>query len=130
MSDVDSNLMKDEVVRYRAHLHWNIYVVPALCVVLVIGVFMLIAAYIKSATSEFAVTSRRVIIKVGFISRKTVSSTFPRSSRSWSSRGSPGRIFGYGAIVVVGTGGTRERFPSIAPARLSAGGQRGDRGDA
>jgi hypothetical protein len=25
-----------------------------------------------------------------------------------------GRIFGYGAIVVVGTGGTQERFPDIA----------------
>ena len=43
--------------------------VPALCVVLVIGLFMLIAAYVKSATSECAVTSRRAIIKAGFISR-------------------------------------------------------------
>jgi hypothetical protein len=40
--------------------------------VLLVGMAMLVGAWIRHWTSEFAVTDRRVIIKVGLISRQTI----------------------------------------------------------
>ena len=114
MSYVESNLMKDEVVRYQARLHWSIYLLPALLCPLVVGFFLLPAAMIRSYASEFAVTSRRVIIKVGLLSRKTIELNLSKIESIDVDQSIWGRLFGYGVITVIGTGGTREPFRNIA----------------
>jgi uncharacterized membrane protein YdbT with pleckstrin-like domain len=114
MSYVESNLMKDETVVYRGHLHWIIFVLPALLCLVIIGIVPLIAAIIRNATSEFAVTNRRVIVKVGLIERKTLELNLTKVESIGVDQTLWGRLFDYGTIVVVGTGGTREPFRSIA----------------
>jgi uncharacterized membrane protein YdbT with pleckstrin-like domain len=111
MGYVESNLMKDEVVLHRAHLHWIIFFWPALFFFLIVP---LIAALIRNATSEFAVTNRRVIVKVGLISRNTLELNLAKVESIGVDQTLLGRMLNYGTIVVVGTGGTREPFKDIA----------------
>jgi len=107
-SYVNDNLGKDESVAYEAKLHWIIFVSLGALLTL------FIAPLIASMTSEFAITSKRVIIKVGLISRHTVEMNLSKIESVNVSQGIFGRILGYGTIVIVGTGGTKEPFHRIA----------------
>ncbi len=55
---VESHLIRDEAVVYAARLHWVIYLKPKAFLSLWIGPF------IQRTTSEFAITNKRIIIKV------------------------------------------------------------------
>jgi uncharacterized membrane protein YdbT with pleckstrin-like domain len=114
MGYVESNLLKGETVVYRGRLHWIIFVLPGLLCLVIIGIIPLIAALIRNATSEFAVTNRRVIVKVGLVERRTLEINLAKVESIGVDQTLWGRLFDYGTIVVVGTGGTREPFESIA----------------
>jgi hypothetical protein len=60
---------------------------------------------------EWLLTSRRVIIKVGLISRRTIEMNLERIESIGVDQGIFGRIFGYGTITMIGTGGTKEPWP-------------------
>ncbi len=108
MGYVEQNLIAGERVTYRANLHWMVFIsLKALLTLFLLPV-------IERATSEFAVTSRRVIIKVGLISRRTVELKLEKIESIGVEQSILGRIFGYGTIVVNGTGGTHEPFRGIA----------------
>lgn len=113
MSYVDSNLMPGERVMHRAHLHWSIYIPGAILSLAVIGIVMLLAAFIQRRTTEMAVTNKRVVIKTGWISRKTVELNLSKVENIAVDQGIIGRVFDYGTITVVGTGGTREPFKGV-----------------
>ena len=108
MGYVEQNLMAGEQVTHRTKLHWTIFV--SLKALLTLFVSPLVAR----ATSEFAVTNRRVIIKVGLVSRRTVELNLEKVESIGVEQTILGRILGYGTIVVVGTGGTKEPFLRIA----------------
>jgi uncharacterized membrane protein YdbT with pleckstrin-like domain len=105
---IEENLGAGERVTYRTKLHWTVFV--SLKALLTLFILPLVAR----ATSEFAVTNRRVIIKVGLVSRKTVELKLDKVESIGVDQTIPGRIFGYGTIVVRGTGGTNEPFRGIA----------------
>ena len=107
MSYVEKNLMAGEQVVYRAELHWIVFLTLKALLTL------FIQPWIQRATSEFAVTSRRVIIKVGLVSRRTVEMNLEKVESIGVDQGIVGRILDYGMIEVVGTGGTREPFRAI-----------------
>jgi len=104
---VQANLTKDEQVIYEAKLHWIIFV--SLKAILT----LFIAPLIAQATSEFAITNKRVIIKVGLISRRTLEMNLTKIESVNVNQSILGRMLGYGTIVVIGTGGTREIFAGI-----------------
>jgi len=138
MSYVEENLMPGEQVEYQAHVHWIVYTPVALALFIAIiffivganpdasfatgfGVFFLlaaaagaVAAYVRKKSSEFAVTNRRVLIKVGLLSRHTVELLLHKIEGIGVDQPLSGRLLGFGTIVVTGTGGTRERFDKIA----------------
>jgi len=139
MGYVEDNLMPGEEVTYRAHLHWVIYLRAILiallglaltvagfsrsdfsvlvylgAAVLVVAAVVWFVQWVKSRTSEFAVTNKRVIIKVGLIRRDTLELLLNKVESIGVDQTVTGRIVGYGSIVVVGTGGTRETFRNIA----------------
>ena len=63
---VESNLIRDEHIVYETKLHWIVFFsLKALLT-------LFIAPLIARATSEFAITNKRIIIKVGLISRHTL----------------------------------------------------------
>ena len=108
MGYVEDSLISGEQVTYRAELHWIVFFsLKALLTAFILPL-------IQRATSEFAVTSRRVIIKVGLISRRTVELKLEKIESVGVDHTIFGRIFGYGTIVLKGTGGTNEPFRGIA----------------
>ena len=117
-SYVDSNLMAEEKVLYRAHTSvWALMPLILLGIVLlivVVGLFILVWAWIKYKTTEFAVTDRRVIAKSGLISRRTVEMFLDKVESLNVEQSVPGRIFDYGTVTIRGTGATSEPFGEIS----------------
>jgi hypothetical protein len=137
MSYVDSQLLPGETVRYRARLHKGIFstasLLGALTLAALIGAiaaghwwWVLVAvtgaiaafafgrAWVTYTTSEFAVTDKRVVIKVGWIRRRTLETMLSKVEGVGVDQSLTGRMLGYGTIEVTGTGGTREEFDRIA----------------
>jgi uncharacterized membrane protein YdbT with pleckstrin-like domain len=72
-------------------------------------VCFLYAWFIRWIT-EFAVTSRRVISKRGFVWRETEEMNMDKVETVDIDQSIPGRILDYGSISVMGTGGTNVVF--------------------
>ena len=83
-------------------------------VLIVIGVVPFIVAQIKRASSEFAVTNKRVIVKIGMIKRDTVEMFLHKIESVSVDQSVGGRMLGYGSLALHGTGGTAEAFHDIA----------------
>jgi uncharacterized membrane protein YdbT with pleckstrin-like domain len=83
-------------------------------VLILIGVVPLVVAQIKRASSEFAVTNKRVIVKIGLIKRDTVEMFLHKIESVSVDQNVAGRMLGYGSLALHGTGGTAETFHDIA----------------
>ena len=136
MGYVDQNLIQGEHVTYRAPLHWKVMLLPlllsllllALAIVafehalggdtsrtlLLIGTILLIASviplikgWITRASAEFAVTNKRVILKTGFLRKKTAEMFLAKIESVGVDQSVMGRVFGFGSIELRGTGGCK-----------------------
>ena len=106
-SYVESNLISGELIVYQTKLHWITFV--SLKGILTLFIAPLIAYW----TSEFAVTNKRLMIKTGFISRNTFEMNHSKIESINVIQSILGRILGYGTIIIMGTGSTREPFAAI-----------------
>ena len=130
MSFIDNNLMPDEKVIYRTKLHWIVFLRPVIFLIMAILftvsdvppfavpfvlVFIIdtIAKIFRLFTSEFGITDKRVLVKVGFIKRNTLEIFLSKIEGISVDQGILGRIVGSGTIIVIGTGGTPEPFKDI-----------------
>ena len=132
MGYVDNNLMNGESVLYRAKVHWIVFKWPVIWLILsfvIIAATMVVSAatipfllfivsaifaYLQYTTNEYAITNKRVIVKVGLIRRHSLEILLSKIEGISVNQGIFGRMLGYGSIVVNGTGGSREPFRSIA----------------
>ena len=69
---------------------------------------------IRRLATEVGVSNRRVLIKTGLFSRRSIEVLLPRVESIGVEEPLMGRILGYGTVVVRGTGGTAETFDQIA----------------
>jgi len=135
MSYIDGNLLAGERVVYRTRLHWLLLMGPVLFTAVVLfpiawfleigawktfawmplalGIAILFATVIKRNSSDFAVTNKRVMMKVGVFSTRSIELLLTKIEAIAVNQSFIGRIFGYGDIVVTGSGGTREAFSNI-----------------
>jgi uncharacterized membrane protein YdbT with pleckstrin-like domain len=81
---------------------------------LISGVVVILAGMVRRNSTEMAVTNRRVVIKTGLASRKTIEMLLNKVESIEVSETAAGRILGYGTIVVIGTGGTPDPFEKVA----------------
>jgi uncharacterized membrane protein YdbT with pleckstrin-like domain len=81
---------------------------------LLAGVAVLVFGLAKRNATEMAVTNKRVLIKTGLASRRTLDLMLARVESIAVEETFLGRIFGYGSVIVRGTGGTPEAFFLIA----------------
>jgi Bacterial PH domain len=81
---------------------------------LVCGIVAILAGLVRRNATEMAVTTRRVVIKQGLVNRKTVELLLNKIETIEVSEPMAGRMFGYGSITMVGTGGTSEPFHRIS----------------
>jgi uncharacterized membrane protein YdbT with pleckstrin-like domain len=70
-------------------------------------------AYLKRTTSEFAVTNKRVIMKVGVLSTRSYELLLSKVEGIAVTQRLLGKLLNYGNIVVTGSGGTQEPFSDI-----------------
>ncbi len=130
MSYVSNSLLPGERVMHQTHLHkimffWPVVLAlvglgmgalspPTSGALLIVSLIYALSTYLRYSSSEFAVTDKRVIIKVGLVQRRTLEMLLAKVEAISVDQGIGGRILGYGSIVVVGTGGTKEAFEKIA----------------
>jgi uncharacterized membrane protein YdbT with pleckstrin-like domain len=135
---VERHLLAGERVVYKTRLHWALFLKPALVVlggialmvvlgrvqdppwlwmigagVTLVGLVWALVHYVELMTSEFAVTSSRLILKVGLISRYTTELLLTKVETIGVQQGLMGRMLGYGDLIVTGTGGAREVFRRV-----------------
>jgi len=137
-------LQPGESVVHEAHLHWLIFLraialmlvalafviaeriygtsepiiattlLVIACFFALISVEAALKAWIRRVTTEFAVTDRRVIFKTGLFSRHTLEMNRSKVESVDVDQPLMGRLFGYGTIVLRGTGSTFEPIHHIA----------------
>jgi hypothetical protein len=130
MGYIEANLLPGETVVQRARLHWIVFV-KAIVVTLVgvavlfiqplvgaiiggVGLLMAVPPWLERTTSEFGVTSKRVIIKVGLVQRRTLELLIRQVEAISVDQSLTGRVLDFGTITLTGTGGVRETFHNIA----------------
>jgi uncharacterized membrane protein YdbT with pleckstrin-like domain len=105
---VNNHLIKDESVVFETKYHWVIFFTLK-------SLFTLtIYPMIERAISEFVITNRRIIIKTGFVARSTFEMNISKIESVNVDQSVMARIFNYGSITIIGTGGTRETFHNIS----------------
>lgn len=100
-SYVNKNLIHNEHVVYEAYNHW-----------IILFSFSFISYFFK--TNEYVLTNKRILIKEGLISRRTVEINLSKSESINVDQSILGRLLGYGSLTVIGTGGTRETCAHIS----------------
>ena len=135
MSYIDSNLLDGEHVVFRTRLHWLLFMGPFLFIAIVLlpatwfltsgpwssyawipmalGALVLVATFIKRQSSDFAVTNKRVMMKVGVFSTRSIELLLNKIEAIAVEQSLLGRMVGYGDIVITGSGGTKETFSRI-----------------
>jgi uncharacterized membrane protein YdbT with pleckstrin-like domain len=92
--------------------HWVVLVVAALLAL--VGFGLAFDQFVRSVTTEIAVTTLRVIKKTGLIRRDTVEISMSKIESVDVSQTIWGRILGYGTVIVRGTGAGGEKLHPIA----------------
>jgi uncharacterized membrane protein YdbT with pleckstrin-like domain len=126
---IESNLLPDEQVVYKGRLHWIIFMKPMVVILLgfifvfiqpilgsiamLIGMAAALPALIDYISSEFGVTNKRVVIKVGFVRRRTLELLLRHVEAISVDQTIAGRIFNFGSLTLTGTGGVKELFHNI-----------------
>jgi uncharacterized membrane protein YdbT with pleckstrin-like domain len=132
---MERELLDGERVVFRSRVHWRLFMGPVLLTVFVflpmtwllaggswrgyawvplaIGLVFLLVAFIKRQSSAFAVTNKRVMMKVGVFRARSIELLLRKVEAISVDQSVLGRVFGYGNIVVTGSGGTKEAFSNI-----------------
>ena len=95
------------LVSYTAVLRW------VGVVFLVIAAIFLAIGLVRRGATVMALTNKRVIVKTGLASRRTVELLLSRIESVVVDEPALGRVLGYGTVIIRGTGGTPETFEKI-----------------
>lgn len=118
-SYVEGALVKDEKIVHLGHISlWSIWHLIALGIVLLpalgIGLVFLVMAYVRYKTTELAITTRRVIVKSGFIRRSTVEININKVESIQVDQAVLGRIFNFGTLMISGAGSPQAPITGIS----------------
>jgi uncharacterized membrane protein YdbT with pleckstrin-like domain len=127
---IERHLMEDESLEHITRLHAIVLLAPAMIVSVLAGtlsivsdmpiawyavaIFLFLAAsrlldrLVLYLTSEFGVTSKRVLGKTGLVRLNTVDIVLAKVEAIRINQSILGRIFDFGDVLVTGTGGTVE----------------------
>jgi uncharacterized membrane protein YdbT with pleckstrin-like domain len=118
-SYVEDALVKDERVVHLGRISlWSLwgYLLAGLLLLPVFGVGLVFfgIAYVKYKTTELAITTRRVIAKFGFVSRRTVELNIQKVESIQVEQTVMGRLLDYGTLVISGGGNPQAPIPGIS----------------
>ncbi|HXJ05259.1 MAG TPA: PH domain-containing protein [Candidatus Acidoferrum sp.] len=98
---------------HNAESHSTALIWLGLASLVVAGVFLGIGVVKRNAT-EMSLTNKRVIVKTGLATRRTIELLLSRIESVVVEESAMGRVLGYGTVIIRGTGGTPELFEKIA----------------
>ena len=81
--------------------------------ILLAAVVSLFNAWVIYGTSEYGVTNKRVLMKIGLVRRVSIELFLDKIEAIYVDQTIAGRILDFGTIVIVGTGGSRDPFANI-----------------
>jgi uncharacterized membrane protein YdbT with pleckstrin-like domain len=118
-SYVDGVLISDERVMYRARISlWSLWLPILLGVITLplfgIGLLFWLWAWITYATTELAITNKRVIAKSGLIQRRTIEMFLEKIESIQVDQSVLGRLFDFGSVIISGTGVHSAPFRNIS----------------
>ena len=128
MSYVEENLLPDEVVLYRAPIHWVVYLPGLLFIIgsfffyalkwvaiaiFFCGIIQLVRAYVFVMNTEFAVTNMRIMAKTGWMARRTIEIRHEKVEGLNLVQTAWGRMFDYGTLILNGVGSGHTYIPNI-----------------
>ena len=118
-SYVEGALTKDERVLHIGHISlWSLWVWLALGGLLLaafgLGLVFWLVAYVKYKTTELAITNKRVIVKEGFISRRTIELNINKVESIQVDQSLAGRLFNFGTLLISGGGNPQAPIAGIS----------------
>lgn len=113
MTYINDTLAADETLEYEGKISkWSLFhiccaaaIFGVTIVFLPVSAALLLYAYLKIRSTEMGITSKRIIKKSGVIMRDTAEIRLCKVESISVQQGFLGRIFGYGTVTIVGTGG-------------------------
>jgi len=137
MASLDSHLLPGERIVHRARPHWVMFLGPVLlalvgaalggalqyfagdywyagAAVAALGLILAVGPGLRYATSEYAVTDKRVLARLGVLERRSLETLLSKIEAIGVEQDLVGRLLGYGTITITGTGGTQETLERIA----------------
>ena len=118
MSYIDDSLIEGERILHRARISWwtlmPTVLLGILTLVILIGLYFIIKAWVESRTTEIAITNKRIIAKFGFIRRDTIEINLSKVEALRVDQGFWGRILGFGTIIMSGAGTAVQPIKNIA----------------
>jgi uncharacterized membrane protein YdbT with pleckstrin-like domain len=96
----------------KSGAHSALLIAGLLC--LAVAGALVAAGLIRRGTTEIAVSTKRVLIKRGLLSRNSIEVLLPKVESISVNESALGRMLGYGDVILRGTGGTFETFRRIA----------------
>ena len=103
MGYIESTLTGNESISFEAEYHWMYKVIAVITSFFVFGIIFLI----RWLTTEIALTTKRFVVKTGWIARSTEEIAHRRIEEVKLDQGILGRILGYGKLTVQGTGNAK-----------------------
>lgn len=118
-SYIENALIKDEKVIYTGNISvWSLAPLIILGFLFLaawgFGLIFFVIAYIRYKTTELAFTNKRVIAKVGIISRHTVELTISKVESIQVKQSVLGRIFNFGTLIISGAGNPQAPIVGIS----------------
>lgn len=135
MGYVSSNLLPEESVVYSGKVHWFVLIPGFLFLIIgflvapiedetgwmffigllliLYGIGRIIDAIVKIYTTELAVTSKRIIAKLGLIRRETIELNHNKVESFKVDQSILGRVFGFGTLTINGTGGIQTPIRTV-----------------
>jgi uncharacterized membrane protein YdbT with pleckstrin-like domain len=118
-SYVEGALVKDEKIVHLGHISlWSLWHLFALGLLLLpvfgLGLVFWILAYVRYKTTELAITTKRVIVKHGFIRRRTVEINISKVESIQVDQEILGRMFNFGTLVIAGAGDPQAPIAGIS----------------
>lgn len=113
MTYIKQTLAADETLLTEGNISkWSLFHIYCAAVIfgvsiicLPISAMLLLYAYLKIRSTEMGITSKRVIRKSGVIMRDTAEIRLAKVESVSVKQGFLGRIFGYGDVIISGSGG-------------------------
>lgn len=122
MTYIQQTLAKEESLLATGKISkWSLFHIYCAAVIFGVSIIclpisglLLLYAYLKISSTEMGITNKRVIRKSGVIMRDTAEIRLSKIESVSVKQGMLGRMFGYGDVVIAGTGGNAAVMKGVA----------------